>query len=124
MKVHELYARVTHSIIQQLEAGTAPWVKPWKNGRTGSVMPHNGATNRAYNGINMLSSEKQSSSCGQRMKLVMCMVGWFILQIQRRLTLVSYSKFLSHKFTFDSVNRIVSGFEVSTDVQTNKTWQL
>jgi antirestriction protein ArdC len=54
MKVHELYSQVTNSIIQQLEAGTAPWVQPWKNGRTGGVMPHNGATNRPYHGINVM----------------------------------------------------------------------
>jgi antirestriction protein ArdC len=37
-----------------MEAGTVPWVKPWKTPRThGSVMPHNLATGRPYSGINI-----------------------------------------------------------------------
>ena len=54
MKVHELYASVTNRIIKDLEAGVAPWVKPWKNGKTTGIMPHNGATHRPYNGINVM----------------------------------------------------------------------
>ncbi len=54
MNIHSLYESVTANIIKDLEAGVATWTKPWKNGRTSGIMPHNGATNRAYNGINVM----------------------------------------------------------------------
>jgi len=55
MKVHELDSSVTNRIIADLEKGVAPWTKPWKNGpTTGSILPHNEATHRAYNGINVM----------------------------------------------------------------------
>jgi len=34
---------VTANIIKDLEAGTAPWVKPWKSGNTGGILPKNAA---------------------------------------------------------------------------------
>jgi antirestriction protein ArdC len=35
MKLHELYAQVTGTIIKDLEGGVATWVKPWKSGAVG-----------------------------------------------------------------------------------------
>lgn len=52
MKVVDLYAAVASQIIKDLEAGTAPWTKPWK-GSTGGIMPHNAVSKRSYNGINI-----------------------------------------------------------------------
>ena len=40
-------------IIAQLESGSAPWVRPWSTSGV-SDMPHNLATHRAYNGVNVL----------------------------------------------------------------------
>lgn len=54
MSIHQLYDRVTHSVIKDLEAGVAPWTKPWKNGPATGIMPHNGATHRPYHGINVM----------------------------------------------------------------------
>src|ERR1700737_2841082 len=55
MKINALYESVTITIIKQLEEGTAPWTRPWKNGKnTSGIMPHNGATHRSYNGINVM----------------------------------------------------------------------
>jgi antirestriction protein ArdC len=52
MHIKELYESVTNSIIKDLEAGVASWVKPWKtNG--GGILPFNAATKRSYNGINI-----------------------------------------------------------------------
>jgi antirestriction protein ArdC len=61
MKIADLYAKVTSDIIRDLEAGVAPWVRPWKNAKATGIMPHNGATNRPYNGVNVLLlwSERQ-----------------------------------------------------------------
>lgn len=51
----DIYQEVTDKIISELEQGTAPWVKPWKGGRTGNAaLPHNHKSKRAYNGINTL----------------------------------------------------------------------
>jgi|SRR3984893_1905496 antirestriction protein ArdC len=53
MRVADLYDSVTRSIIQELEQGAAPWLKPWKNGKTMGTMPTNAATGRGYSGINI-----------------------------------------------------------------------
>ncbi len=53
MKVSDLYSSVTNNIIKQLEAGVAPWVKPFKDGRASGVMPMNAASGRGYSGINI-----------------------------------------------------------------------
>jgi antirestriction protein ArdC len=51
----DIYQEVTDRIIASLEAGKAPWLKPWKDGKAGSVNePHNAVTGRRYNGINWL----------------------------------------------------------------------
>ena len=45
------YDKITTRLLEQLEAGTLPWIKPWTStiGR-----PVNGATGRSYSGINIL----------------------------------------------------------------------
>jgi antirestriction protein ArdC len=45
------YVAVTDRIIAQLEAGCAPWVRPWKQSR----VPANAFTNRPYRGANIVS---------------------------------------------------------------------
>ena len=45
--------KVTNSIIRQLEAGVAPWVKPWSAVTEDVSLPYNVATNREYSGINI-----------------------------------------------------------------------
>ena len=50
-----LYDEVTGSIINQLEAGSAPWVRPWRKGVGASPgLPRNATTGRAYSGVNIL----------------------------------------------------------------------
>ena len=53
MKTADLYQAVTNSIIADLEKGVASWVKPWKDGNPGGIMPANAATGRAYSGVNI-----------------------------------------------------------------------
>ncbi len=50
----DLYQTVTDTILDQLQAGAAPWVKPWSGGSFSSNMPHNAASGRAYSGINVV----------------------------------------------------------------------
>ncbi|WP_194211520.1 ArdC family protein [Kordiimonas pumila] len=55
MKSQEIYTSVTNRIIEELEAGTPPWVKPWQGGNADKhVFPHNAVTGRPYSGINVL----------------------------------------------------------------------
>lgn len=52
----DLYQKVTDSIIAQLEAGTVPWVRPWKANGAAPVtaaLPFNMVSNRGYSGINI-----------------------------------------------------------------------
>lgn len=49
----DLYQNVTDRIIQALEAGAAPWIRPYSQS-VGSNVPMNAVTNRPYSGINIL----------------------------------------------------------------------
>jgi antirestriction protein ArdC len=47
----DLYTQITERILAAMDAGTAPWQRPWKElARRG--LPRNGASQRAYSGIN------------------------------------------------------------------------
>lgn len=51
----DLYNKVTDRIVQQLEQGTRPWVKPWSAGKEGrNVLLPLRATGEPYRGINIL----------------------------------------------------------------------
>jgi antirestriction protein ArdC len=49
----DIYAEVSARIIVELEAGAAPWVKPW-SATAGANMPCNAVTNRPYSGCNVV----------------------------------------------------------------------
>jgi antirestriction protein ArdC len=49
----DLYAEVSTRIVAELEAGAAPWVKPW-SATAGMNTPGNAVTNRPYSGCNVL----------------------------------------------------------------------
>ncbi len=53
MKPSAIYERVTNQIITELEAGTVPWVKPWKTNEE-HMLPHNAVSCRPYSGVNVL----------------------------------------------------------------------
>ena len=50
---HDLYAEVSARIIAELEAGVAPWLKPW-SATPGANTPCNAMTNRPYSGCNVV----------------------------------------------------------------------
>lgn len=55
MLKRDVYQEVTDRIVTALEAGTVPWLRPWRDGKAGSVLePFNAATGRPYNGVNLL----------------------------------------------------------------------
>ncbi|WP_439923335.1 ArdC family protein [Nitrobacter sp. JJSN] len=49
----DLYAEVSARIVAELEAGAAPWIKPW-SATPGANTPCNAATNRPYSGCNVV----------------------------------------------------------------------
>jgi len=48
----DIYQKVTDRIIEQLEAGVAPWVRSWAS--NGNYIPHNAKTGKPYHGVNIL----------------------------------------------------------------------
>jgi antirestriction protein ArdC len=46
--------RLTDHLIQQLEAGTAPWLKPWQPSKDSAQLPFNPVTNKSYRGANSI----------------------------------------------------------------------
>ena len=64
----DIYTRVTTLIVEELERGVRPWLKPWNAehaaGRITRPLRHNGLP---YNGINILmlwaSAELQGFDC-------------------------------------------------------------
>jgi len=49
----DLYVEVSARIVAELEAGAAPWIKPW-SASPGANTPCNAATNRPYSGCNVV----------------------------------------------------------------------
>src|SRR3954451_24134873 len=49
----DVYAEVSARLIAELDAGAAPWVKPW-SASSGANTPCNAATNRPYSGCNVV----------------------------------------------------------------------
>jgi hypothetical protein len=47
-----IYENVTRAIVEEMERGAVPWVRPWKTHRrdVGSVMPGNASAGRSYSG--------------------------------------------------------------------------
>jgi antirestriction protein ArdC len=51
--MRDLYSEVSSRIIAELEAGAAPWIKPW-SATPGQNVPQNAVTNRPYSGCNVI----------------------------------------------------------------------
>jgi antirestriction protein ArdC len=52
--IKDTYQRITDTIVEQLEVGTKPWIRPWRgNTRRSSIIPRR-ATGEAYRGINVI----------------------------------------------------------------------
>lgn len=55
MHNRDLHVSVTARIVEELERGAVPWLKPWKTGSACNTpaMPRNASTGRPYRGINV-----------------------------------------------------------------------
>jgi antirestriction protein ArdC len=49
----DLYAEVSARIVAELEAGAAPWIRPWSS-TPGANIPCNAVSNRPYSGCNVV----------------------------------------------------------------------
>jgi antirestriction protein ArdC len=58
----DIYTRVTNSIVEALERGTPPWVKPWS--AAADPQPINATTRRPYRGVNFLTLQLRATACG------------------------------------------------------------
>jgi antirestriction protein ArdC len=61
----DLYAEVSARIVAELEAGAAPWIKPW-SATPGANIPCNGVTNRPYSGCNVILLWMAQAAAGYR----------------------------------------------------------
>lgn len=59
----DIYQEVTDRIVEALENGVAPWVRPW---HTDGAFPRNGVTRRHYHGINVVLLWMTANACGYR----------------------------------------------------------
>jgi antirestriction protein ArdC len=92
------YQEITDRIVAALEAGTAPWKKPWDPEKTGGPMaPVNATTGKRYRGINTLllgmdlrafaSSDPRWCSFNQAKER-----GWMVLKGEKATTIFFYKK--------------------------------
>src|SRR5438067_8732107 len=52
--MRDIYQEVTDRIVAALENDTVPWLRPWRDHKSGSVLePYSAATGRPYNGVNL-----------------------------------------------------------------------
>ncbi|TIV14258.1 MAG: DUF1738 domain-containing protein [Mesorhizobium sp.] len=51
--IKDTYQRITDTIVEQLDAGTKPWIRPWRGSVRHSLIPRR-ATGEAYRGVNVL----------------------------------------------------------------------
>lgn len=57
-------AKIAEKIINALEDGTAPWLKPWNGGELLAMRPTNPITNKAYKGINFINLAMEQVALG------------------------------------------------------------
>jgi len=50
----DLYAEVTHRIVDAIERGVRPWCRPWSSGKAAAGMVPRRHTGEAYRGVNVL----------------------------------------------------------------------
>ncbi|MGC8529774.1 MAG: ArdC family protein [Leptospirillia bacterium] len=66
MEPAEFYRQTTERMIDALERGTAPWIRPWRKSGSGERegLPVNAVTGRPYQGVNALSLSLHALSSG------------------------------------------------------------
>jgi len=60
----EIRTAINDKIVQALEKGILPWIKPWRNDPNCMGQHHNGVTDRPYRGVNPIMLELISMENG------------------------------------------------------------
>jgi putative DNA primase/helicase len=99
---------VAEGLIKQLEAGTAPWQKPWEPGGTGHL-PMNPTTGKRYKGINSIQLMMQGRSDPRWLTYKQADAAGAQVRRGERGTLVQYWKFEDERTKTDEQGRPVIG---------------
>lgn len=99
---------VAEGLIKQLEAGTAPWQKPWEPGGTGHL-PMNPTTGKRYKGINSIQLMMQGRSDPRWLTYKQAEAAGAQVRRGERGTLVQYWKFEDERTKTDEQGRPVIG---------------
>jgi putative DNA primase/helicase len=99
---------VAEGLIKQLEAGTAPWQKPWEAGQTGTL-PMNLTTGRRYRGINSIQLMMQGREDNRWLTYKQAEAVGAQVRRGERGTLVQYWKFEDERTKIDEQGRPVKG---------------
>ena len=63
-KRRDVAAEITETIVRQLEAGVAPWTRPWSSPEASTALPSNAATGKRYRGVNVMLLWATASEAG------------------------------------------------------------
>ncbi|MFN3468084.1 MAG: zincin-like metallopeptidase domain-containing protein [Novosphingobium sp.] len=99
---------VAEGLIKQLEAGTAPWQKPWEAGQTGTL-PMNPTTGKRYRGINSIQLMMQGREDNRWLTYKQAEAVGAQVRRGERGTLVQYWKFDEERTKTDEQGRPVKG---------------
>jgi antirestriction protein ArdC len=96
---------ITDNIIKQLEAGTAPWVRPWHS--NGIDAPYNPVAKRYYNGINFIHLSMMPASTNYWCTYKQAQsVGAQVKKGSKGIQVVYFSPLEIHDKTSDEIKKI------------------
>ncbi len=95
------HEKVAERLIEQLQAGTAPWQKPWKAGEPGAFMPMNPVTGNRYKGINAIHLMSQGFADVRWMTYKQAAAGDAQVRKGKKGTAIQYWKFSEEQTAVD-----------------------
>ncbi|KXU36507.1 hypothetical protein AXE65_04870, partial [Ventosimonas gracilis] len=114
----EAYHRqVAEKLIKQLEQGTAPWQRPWRDAET---MPFNAATGKAYKGVNTLQLMSEGYSDPRWMTYVQAKSIGAQVKAGEKGTVIHYSQYEEERVKRDKDGKPVLDEQGETVKETVK----
>lgn len=111
---------LTDKIIEQMENGTAPWLKPWDPSMAERRLPYNPTTNSMYKGANSIALTIEGRSDPRWMTYKQAAEkGWQVRKGEKG-TLIEYWKFSEKEKVLDESGKPVrnaQGEEITRDVK-------
>lgn len=102
-----LYEIIAAKLIEQLQAGTAPWQQPWQPGEPHSLMPMNPTTGKRYKGLNAIHLMAQDRSDARWMTYQQAVAAGAQVRKGEKGTLIQYWKFSEEQDRLDEQGRPV-----------------